>query len=136
MRVTPENITKLEPNEIFVFGSNRAGIHGKGAAKQAVKFGAVYGRDDGFTGGQTYGICTKDRKLRTLSLLEIEIGVRRFIRHAKMNTKLTFLVTPIGCGLAGYKPKQIAPMFEEASHLLNVVLPKCFWDHIDGGKPA
>jgi hypothetical protein len=112
--------------EIFVFGSNRAGRHGKGAAKQAVKFGAKHGIGDRWTGGRTYGISTKDRNLKVLSLREIEVNVDRFIRDAVNNRDLTFLVTPIGCGLAGYTAKQIAPLFAEALKLPNVRLPESF----------
>jgi hypothetical protein len=120
---TPEHITELKPNEIFVFGSNRAGRHGRGAAKDALKFGAKHGVGEGIC-GKTYGIATKDRDLNVLSLREIEINVARFIRTAKAWPGLTFLVTPIGCGLAGYSPKDIAPMFVGAP--ANVVLPASF----------
>lgn len=123
MRTVPEDITSLEPNEVFVFGSNEAGRHGRGAAKQAVKFGAVYGQGDGLM-GQSYGISTKGHKLEVLSLARIEVKVARFLRFAEAHAELTFLVTPIGCGLAGYKPKEIAPMFKGTPP--NVVLPQSF----------
>lgn len=120
---TPDHITTLQPNEVFVFGSNEGGRHGRGAAKQAVKFGAIYGQGDGLQ-GQTYGISTKDRNLKVLPLHRIQVKVERFLRFAADSPDLTFLVTPIGCGLAGYKPKEIAPMFY--GHSGNVILPVSF----------
>ena len=119
-----DNITTLKENEIFVFGSNYAGRHGKGAALTALKkFGAIKGQGTGIM-GRSYGIATKDRNLRTLSLSQIESQVKRFIAFARSNPSLTFLVTPIGCGLAGYKPKEITPMFKSVP--TNVKLPECF----------
>lgn len=126
-RVTPEYINKLETNQIFVFGSNEGGRHGKGAAKQALTWGAIYGQAEGLQ-GRTYGIPTKDKFIRrTLTINEIKPYVDRFIEFAKENPQYTFLVTEIGCGLAGLKPKQIAPLFKEAISLTNVYLPKRFW---------
>ena len=117
-------ITELKDNQVFVFGSNRAGRHGKGAALTALrKFGAKNGQGIGLM-GKSYGIPTKGRKLDVLPLFAIEIQVNRFLLFAHKNRHLEFLVTPIGCGLAGYKPKQIAPFFEGASE--NVILPDCF----------
>lgn len=125
-----EIITELKENQVFVFGSNRAGRHGKGAALIALrKFGAKNGQGIGIM-GQSYGIPTKGRKLDVLPLLAIEIQVNRFLLFADKNRHLEFLVTPIGCGLAGYKPKQIAPFFKGASE--NVVLPDCFNSTITG----
>jgi hypothetical protein len=118
-------ITKLNSNEIFVFGSNLAGIHGKGAAKDALKFGAIYGKGEGLY-GQTYAIPTKDRNIKTLSLCKIKIHIIKFIRFTKEHTNLIFIVTPIGCGLAGYNPNQIAPMFTECLILTNIILPDEF----------
>jgi hypothetical protein len=123
MRTTPERITFLAPNEIFVFGSNYAGRHGKGAAKDAIRFGARWGQGDGLS-GQTYGIPTKGYKLEILPLHYIRIAVERFLRRAAASPEFTFLVTPIGCGLAGYSPKDIAPMFKDSPP--NVVLPESF----------
>ncbi len=121
---TPENITVLLAHEIFVFGSNEAGRHGRGAALDAArKFGARRGCGDGLQ-GQSYGISTKDRDLRTLSLYQIEVKVLRFLRFAAAHSEFRFLVTPIGCGLAGYKPRDIAPMFK--GHSPNVSLPASF----------
>lgn len=96
---------------VFVFGSNLAGRHGKGAALFASRQrGAQYGVGEGRT-GNAYAIPTKDGALRTLALPEIATHVRRFIRYADENAGVLFQVTPIGCGLAGYRPEQIAPMF-------------------------
>ena len=109
---------------IFVFGSNRAGRHGKGAALAARKHhGAIYGRGEG-PQGSSYAIPTKDEQLRSLPLTEINHGVYRFIVYADDHPELTFTVTPIGCGLAGYRPEQIAPMFRVAGP--NVTLPPEF----------
>jgi hypothetical protein len=96
---------------IFVFGSNEAGRHGLGAALEAAKYwGAEYGVGEGRT-GQSYAIPTKDRYLDVLRLTEIRLCIQRFMRYAKENDDLTYLVTRIGCGLAGYTETQIAPMF-------------------------
>jgi hypothetical protein len=136
MRYTPENITKLKENEIFVFGSNTVGKHGKGAALRAIKnFGAVYGIGEGLS-GKAYGIPTKDSKLYVLSLLTIEKYVRRFLKFATDHPELTFLVTKIGCGLSYYKPIDIAPMFFDDYGInppKNVILPRIFWE-ITGRK--
>jgi len=126
MRFTPEKITHLENGEIFVFGSNEAGIHGAGAAKLAFdKFGAVWGVGVGHE-GKTYAIPTKDRNIKTMYLDVIYSYVKSFLKYAEENPNFTFLVTEIGCGLAGYNPKDIAPMFR--FYPLNVVLPKRFVD--------
>ncbi|WP_276122648.1 A1S_2505 family phage non-structural protein [Pararhizobium qamdonense] len=98
--------------DIFVFGSNLAGIHGAGAAKFAKNFhGAIYGQGIGLQ-GKSYGIPTKDRRIETLPLSEVRRHVNDFIVFAKSRPDLTFEVTPIGCGLAGYKRLQIKPMFD------------------------
>jgi hypothetical protein len=124
MRFTPDHITQLKPNEIFVFGSNEAGIHGAGAAKIANRlFGAEFGKGVGMT-GRTYAIPTKNHMIRTLSLHAIQKYVLGFLAEAKRCSQLTFLVTEIGCGLAGYSAKDIAPFFNNAPE--NVVLPKKF----------
>jgi hypothetical protein len=126
-RITPENIKELDPNHIFVFGSNLSGRHGKGAAKTAMTWGAKYGQANGLQ-GRTYGISTKDKSVRrVLSVVEIKPIVDEFIEFAKCNPELTFLVTEIGCGLSGYKPKDIAPLFENAVEVNNIHLPARFW---------
>lgn len=118
-----DKITKLRSNEIFVFGSNLAGIHGKGAARDALAFGATHGLGFGFS-GQTFAIPTKDRKLKTRPREAIAADVAVFLGYAKEMDYLVFLVTPIGCGLAGYSPKEIAPLFKGAPP--NVILPEEF----------
>jgi hypothetical protein len=111
MRITPNNIIKLKPNEIFVFGSNESGRHGKGAAKTALGWGAKYGQARGLQ-GKTYGLPTKDHSVRiTLPISKIKIYVDEFIEFSKTRPDLIFLVTEVGCGLANYKPKDIAPLF-------------------------
>ena len=107
---------------IFVFGSNLVGRHGKGAAKDAVKLhGAVYGQGIGRQ-GNAYAIPTKDRDLYTLPLQVIRDFVDIFISYARKNQELTFNVTRIGCGLAGYKERDISPMFKDAPE--NCILPE------------
>lgn len=113
---------------IFVFGSNLAGRHGKGAALHAYKYhGANYGQGTG-SQGNSYGIPTKDTQLRVLPLVEIESYVTTFKLYAITNPHLTFYLTPIGCGLAGYKPHQIAPMFKGSSP--NVIIPPEFVPYV------
>lgn len=100
---------------VFVFGSNTAGRHGKGAALKARnKFGAVYGVGEGLTGG-AYAIPTKDGSLRTLPLKKIRAAVRRFREHTKRNRDELYFVTRIACELAGYTDAQIAPLFRGAT---------------------
>jgi len=111
-------ITELDKNEIFVFGSNGQGAHLGGAATTAVhKFGAKMGQAEGLQ-GQSYAINTMD------SEDEMYAQIGRLLDFAKKHPELTFLVTEIGCGIAGYGPEQIAPHFKECSK--NVVLPKTF----------
>ena len=124
MNIAPEVITSLAENEIFVFGSNYAGRHGKGAALTALrKFGACNGQGMGLM-GQSYGIATKGWNLEVLPLSKIDVQVKRFLRFAIAHPELKFMVTQIGCGLAGYKPSDIAPMFRGAPE--NVHLPQAF----------
>lgn len=120
-RITPEWINELKPNEIFVFGSNLAGAHGGGAARVAMnKFAAVWGQGVGLQ-GQSYAIPTMhggpDR---------IQPYVDEFIIFAEEHPDMKFLVTPIGCGIAGFTPEQIAPLFHRAINLENVWLPDSF----------
>ncbi len=125
---TPDRITNLKPNEVFVFGSNFAGKHGLGAAKlAAAKFGAIQGQGTGLM-GQCYGIATKDERFRTLPLYKIQPQIAKLMAFACRFPEKRFLVTQIGCGLAGYKPEQIAPMFFIAGDPpVNVILPRSFW---------
>lgn len=99
---------------IFVFGSNLAGRHGKGAALTArQQYGAIYGQGVGFQ-GQSYALATKDAQLRTLSLAAIADNVADFLIFAFRHPELEFKVTRVGCGLAGYTDEQIAPLFRHA----------------------
>ncbi len=117
-RTTPEFITSLEPNEIFVFGSNLRGMHGGGAAYIAYrKFGAIMGQGVGLQ-GQSYGIPTMQGGVET-----IRPYVDEFIEFAKQHPELTFLVTRIGCGIAGFTDDEISPLFAEAHGVENIVLP-------------
>jgi hypothetical protein len=110
--------------EIFVFGSNLGGIHGRGSAFHARKYyGALQGVGVGRM-GHAYAIPTKDKRLRTLSLKDIAEHVKTFLQYARENTDLTFNVVAIGCGLAGYTPSDIAPLFVSAPS--NVKLPPEF----------
>lgn len=125
MRYTPENIEILENNEVFVFGSNLRGLHGAGAAKKALEFGAEMGQGVGLY-GNTYAIPTKDLNIETLHIKVVTKHVNKFINFAKNRQDLTFLVTKIGCGLAEYEVEQIAPLFKKAIGISNIVLPKEF----------
>ncbi len=132
-RITPERVTSLRPGFIFTFGSNEAGRHGKGAAKQALRWGAIYFRGVGMQ-GQTYAIPTKDKNIKTLPLAKIQVYVEEFIDFAITHPELTFLVVEIGCMLAGYKPEQIAPLFKRAIDVENIHLPRSFWMVIRPGQ--
>ena len=124
-RFTPERISELAENEIFVFGSNLAGAHGGGAARLAYrKFGAVWGEGVGLH-GRTYAIPTMQGGVQT-----IKPYVDEFIRFAKEHPSLTFLVTRIGCGIAGFQDRDIAPLFKAAINVENIILPKGFVDYI------
>ena len=117
-RTTPEHITSLQPNEIFVFGSNLRGMHGGGAAYVALrKFGAIMGQGVGLQ-GQSYAIPTMQGGVET-----IKPYVDEFIQFAKEHPNLTFLVTRIGCGIAGFTDEEISPLFEKAHDVENIVLP-------------
>ena len=120
-----------EPAETFVFGSNTAGRHGKGAALFALKHhGAIYGQGIGRQ-GSGYAIPTKDARLRPLSLGEIRVHVADFLAFAREHPEMTFNVTAIGCGLAGYRPSEIGPMFSDAPS--NCRLPAEFLPHAGDG---
>jgi hypothetical protein len=133
-RISPGIIRTLQPNEIFVFGANQLGNHGKGAAKTAQQWGAKRGQGEGLM-GQTYGIPTKGSDLRySLPLREIRKAVIRFIEYARTRPELTFLVTEVGCGLAANTPEAIAPLFAEAGSVPNIHLPARFWAVLNAGK--
>lgn len=126
---TPENITSLGPDEVFVFGSNLAGIHAGGAARVArERFGAVMGQGVGMQ-GQSYAIPTMQGGVET-----IKPYVDEFIALAREWDQTTFWVTRIGCGIAGFTDEEIAPLFTEAFDLYNVRLPKSFADIIKARK--
>lgn len=110
--------------EIFVFGSNLAGRHGKGAALHAMQHhGAVYGVGVGPM-GTCYAIPTKDQFLQRLTIPRIKHYVEQFLIRARQHPDFTYRLTPIGCGLAGYKHEQIAPLFRDAPP--NVLIPPEF----------
>lgn len=118
-RTTPEFITELLPGEIFVFGSNLQGAHAGGAARIAYNnFGAIWGQGVGLQ-GQSYGIPTMQGGVET-----VRPYVNEFIQFAKDHPELTFLVTRIGCGIAGFTDAEMAPLFEKAHSIENVILPE------------
>ena len=120
-RVTPQLIRQLGENEIFVFGSNANGYHRGGAAAFAMReFGAVWGQGEGLQ-GQSYAIPT------TEGMNQLREAVNRFMAFADQHQELRFLVTMIGCGNAGYSPRDIAPLFKGCIDLENVALPIEFW---------
>jgi uncharacterized protein (TIGR02452 family) len=122
---TPERITDLKPNEIFVFGSNLAGAHGGGAARLAYnRFGAVWGQGVGLQ-GQSYAIPTMQGGVET-----IKPYVDEFIEFAQNHQEYKFFVTRIGCGIAAFTPREIAPLFQKAIDVENVILPKDFVEMI------
>ena len=123
---TPERITELKPNEIFVFGSNLAGAHGGGAARLAYnRFGAIWGQGVGLQ-GQSYAIPTMQGGVET-----IKPYVDEFIGFAEQHPEYIFLVTKIGCGIAGFIDEEIAPLFDHALDVENIILPKEFVDIIN-----
>lgn len=139
MKVVDEKITKLEPNQIFVFGSNLSGYHGAGAAKTArKKYGAVWGQAYGLQ-GQSFAIPTvKEFISGKMELQDIKKYVNKFLELSKLYQEYEFLVTEIGCGLAGYNIEDIAPMFkvvlEEPDLYKNIILPKRFVDYLQGDQ--
>jgi hypothetical protein len=136
-RITPPRVRRLSENQIFVFGSNLAGIHGAGAALDAWNwFGAERGVGLGYT-GQCYAFPTKDENLKVLSLDLIEFMAKVFFRQANSwpgTEGHIYLITPVGCGLAGYKPEQIAPFFAPAVKNDRFWLPQVFWDILVPGR--
>lgn len=111
--------------EIFCFGSNLSGIHGAGSARHAFDHhGAIMGKGVGLH-GESYAIPTKDEHIRTMSLARIQYYVEEFIDFALAHPAMNFNVVAIGCGLAGYSPDEIAPMFAGSPN--NVNLPKEFY---------
>jgi hypothetical protein len=129
-KYTPENISVLQPNQVFVYGANEAGNHGKGAAKLALKWGAKYGKYR--FSGQTYGIPTKNSQIETLPLEYIEEHIVDFLDFTKLHPELEFLVTKIGCGLAGYTEQEIGGLFAKYHIPPNVSLPIGFFREANG----
>ena len=127
-RVTPELITRLGANEVFVFGSNLQGLHYGGAARVALNhFGAIMGQGTGLQG--------KSYAIPTMSGLDVmRDHVNEFCEFAKTHSEKRFLVTPIGCGIAGFRAEEVAPLFVNCRDLDNVTLPASFWKII--GEPA
>ncbi len=116
------SVCACPPGRIFVFGSNRRGVHGAGSALHAAKFhGAIYLQGEGLQ-GQSYAIPTKSTPYIPLLLPHVKLGVDRFIRFANDHPELTFEVTKIGCGLAGFQESLIRPLFKSAPK--NCMLPE------------
>lgn len=123
---SPDYIDRLREDEIFVFGSNSEGMHDGGAARlAALRFGAVRGQGVGLQ-GRSYAIPTMQGGIDT-----IRPYVDEFIEFARRHPQLKFLVTEIGCGIAGFQPSQIAPLFEKARGMEHVFLPKRFQEVLD-----
>ena len=123
-RVASDRIATLNEGEIFVFGSNIQGMHGGGAAWYANKnFGAEWGVGEGLT-GRTYALPTMEGEA------SLKHAVENFIACAREHPELTFLVTAVGCGIAGYTPDEVAPLFREALPLENVYLPEVFYSSL------
>lgn len=124
-RITPKWVNELKEDEVFVFGSNLAGAHGGGAARVAYeKFGAIWGQGVGLQ-GRSYGIPTMQGGVET-----IKPYVDDFIEYAKQHPDKKFLVTPIGCGIAGFTEEEIAPLFKEAVGVENIWLPEGFYNYL------
>ena len=125
---TPSRISSLKENEIFVFGSNIGGRHGGGAARFAFNcFGAEWGVGEGLT-GQCYALPTME-----VGVDYVKGKVETFLDCARQHPEKKFLVTPIGCGIAGFSVDEIGPLFKDAIEMENVILPKEFVDAIGKG---
>ena len=119
-RIASDRIGELEDNEIFVFGSNIHGMHGGGAAWFAMqRFGAILGQGEGLQ-GRSYALPTME------GFASMKAAVGRFIDYARVHQEYIFLVTAIGCGIAGYSEDEVAPLFKDALSLKNVYLPEVF----------
>ncbi len=133
-RYTPDQIEVLEPSEIFVFGSNNIGHHAGGAARQALEqFGAIQGQAEGIQ-GQSYAIPTIAFDGRPVTLDNIAASVETFMRFATDHPDLKFLVTKIGCGIAGWSEKAIGSVFQNRFIPPNVWLPESFVKDVDAAK--
>lgn len=130
-RVTPKQINDLKSNEVFVFGSNLQGVHTKGAGRFAIDKG--WADDNQVSGlsksGKAYAIPTQNNR-KDLTLEEIKKYVDEFLEIADKNQNTTYYVTTLGIGIAGYKTEEIANLFKEAEGIINIYLPKWFWDDI------
>lgn len=130
MRVSAKHIDKLEDDEVFVFGSNTEGMHAGGAARMAMNWGAIYGKAFGLQ-GKTFAIPTVDyTRSGKMSVDEIKKYVDEFLDFTIKNKDKKFLVTEIGCGIAGFKVSEIAPLFRKALEYSNVYLPERFINYL------
>ena len=130
MRVSEKHIDKLEYDEVFVFGSNTEGMHAGGAARMAMNWGAIYGKAFGLQ-GKTFAIPTVDyTRSGKMSIDEIKKYVDEFLDFTIKNKDKKFLVTEIGCGIAGFKVSEIAPLFRKALEYSNVYLPERFINYL------
>lgn len=130
MRVSEKHIDKLEDDEVFVFGSNTEGMHAGGAARMAMNWGAIYGKAFGLQ-GKTFAIPTVDyTRSGKMSIDEIKKYVDEFLDFTIKNKDKKFLVTEIGCGIAGFKVSEIAPLFRKALEYSNVYLPERFINYL------
>ncbi|WP_297300463.1 hypothetical protein [uncultured Brachyspira sp.] len=131
-RISSSKITQLEDDEVFVFGSNTQGVHGGGAARTAMNWGAIYGQAYGLQ-GKTFAIPTVDyTKSGKMAVSEIKKYVDKFLDFALNHKDKKFLVTEIGCGIAGFKIEEMAELFREAlkDKYDNVYLPQRFVDYL------
>lgn len=130
MRVSAKHIDKLEDDEVFVFGSNTEGMHAGGAARMAMEWGAIYGKAFGLQ-GKTFAIPTVDYRISgKMGVDEIKKYVDEFLDFTIKNKDKKFLVTEIGCGIAGFKVSEIAPLFRKALEYNNVYLPERFINYL------
>ena len=130
MRVSEKHIDKLEDDEVFVFGSNTEGMHAGGAARMAMNWGAMYGKAFGLQ-GKTFAIPTVDyTRSGKMSIDEIKKYVDEFLDFTIKNKDKKFLVTEIGCGIAGFKVSEIAPLFRKALEYSNAYLPERFINYL------
>lgn len=133
--ITPDNIYNLNPDQIFVFGSNLCGFHGAGAAYDAIKWGASEKIGEGMA-GQTYALPTKGYSIKKRLIPDIYASIIMLLMNVKSNPDKHYLITKIGCGLAGYKVADIAPMFREFLDLENCSLPQDFIAYLTGETNA
>lgn len=131
-QVTPEKVYSLKENEIFVFGSNLLGIHKRGAAKDALdNYGAILGQGEGLQ-GQSYALPTKNTPTEFMPYENLKQYIDRLHLTIKQNPNLHFLITKVGCNLAGFTVWEIAPLFKDFIFLNNCSLPRDFLDFIFG----